>query len=49
MAKTQLNQDLRQAEIEDIVAFLNALTGPFPQQIMPRLPITPGESVVSLN
>jgi len=25
------------------VAFLGALTGPFPQQTMPRLPPTPGD------
>ncbi|HRX71143.1 MAG: c-type cytochrome [Candidatus Competibacteraceae bacterium] len=42
MAKTQLNKDLNDAEIQDIVAFLRALDGPFPQQIMPRLPPTPG-------
>lgn len=46
MAKTQLNKDLKKSEVADIVAFLNALTGPFPKQVMPRLPVTPGESVV---
>lgn len=38
MGKTQLNKDLSQEQVEDIVAFLNALTGEFPKQEMPRLP-----------
>jgi cytochrome c peroxidase len=38
MGKTQLNKDLSQEQVEDIVAFLNALTGQFPKQEMPRLP-----------
>ncbi len=42
MAKTQLNQDLGDPQVEDIVAFLNALTGEFPEQALPRLPATPG-------
>jgi cytochrome c peroxidase len=46
MAKTQLNKDLKPSQVTDIVAFLNALSGPFPKQVMPRLPITPGSSVV---
>lgn len=44
MAKLQLNKDLSQAEIADIVAFLNALTGEFPKQQMPSLPGTPGKT-----
>ncbi|MDM8559979.1 cytochrome-c peroxidase [Candidatus Parabeggiatoa sp. HSG14] len=47
MAKTQLNKKLSNTQIEDIVAFLNALTGEFPEQTMPRLPGTPGKSVIS--
>ena len=43
MAKVQLNKDLSDNEVQDIVAFLTALDGPFPQQIMPRLPPTPGD------
>lgn len=43
MAKTQLNKDLSADEVKDIVAFLGALDGPFPQQTMPRLPPTPGD------
>jgi cytochrome c peroxidase len=38
MGKTQLNKDLTQQQIDDIAAFLNALTGEFPKQEMPRLP-----------
>ncbi|PKM12240.1 MAG: cytochrome-c peroxidase [Gammaproteobacteria bacterium HGW-Gammaproteobacteria-3] len=44
MGKLQLNQDLTDAEVADIVAFLNALTGEFPQQSMPTLPPTPGRT-----
>lgn len=44
MAKLQLNKDLSDADTADIVAFLNALTGEFPQQTMPVLPGTPGKS-----
>ncbi len=44
MAKTQLDKDLSDAEIADIVAFLNALTGEFPEQKMPTLPGTPGST-----
>ncbi len=42
MAKTQLNQDLSDQQVADMVAFLNALTGEFPEQSLPRLPATPG-------
>ncbi|WP_045225321.1 cytochrome-c peroxidase [Methyloterricola oryzae] len=38
MGKTQLNKDLSQEQVDDIVAFLNALSGEFPKQEMPRLP-----------
>jgi cytochrome c peroxidase len=43
MAKTQLDKSPSDAEIADIVAFLEALSGEFPQQTMPRLPPTPGD------
>jgi cytochrome c peroxidase len=43
MAKSQLNKDLSEAEAADIVAFLETLTGEFPEQTMPRLPPTPGD------
>lgn len=42
MAKTQLDVDLKEDQVTDIVAFLNALTGEFPKISMPRLPVTPG-------
>ena len=44
MAKLQLNKELSDAEVADIVAFLNALTGEFPAQTMPQLPGTPGST-----
>ncbi|MCW8910968.1 MAG: cytochrome-c peroxidase [Gammaproteobacteria bacterium] len=47
MAKTQLNIDLNTSQTNDLVAFLDSLTGPFPQQTMPRLPVTPGKSVIT--
>ncbi|MGE3610516.1 MAG: cytochrome-c peroxidase [Bacteriovoracaceae bacterium] len=40
MGKTQLGMDLTDAQVEDIVAFLNSLTGEFPKQTMPMLPNT---------
>lgn len=46
MAKTQLNKELSAAQVKDLVAFLGSLGGNFPQQTMPRLPMTPGSSVV---
>ncbi|MEE4640123.1 MAG: cytochrome c peroxidase [Wenzhouxiangella sp.] len=42
MAKTQLNIDLDKAQTEDLVAFLKALSGEFPEITMPRLPPTEG-------
>ena len=47
MAKTQLNRDLDTAEVDDIVAFMTALTGEYPVIIMPRLPATVGTSLVA--
>lgn len=47
MAKTQLNQDLNDVQVQEIVEFLNSLTGEFPEQTMPRLPGTPGMSVIT--
>lgn len=44
MAKVQLGKDLSKEETADIVAFLNALTGEFPKQTMPKLPETAGKS-----
>jgi cytochrome c peroxidase len=45
MAKTQLNKDLDDAQVGDLVAFLDGLTGEFPQQPLPRLPATPGWAI----
>jgi len=47
MGKTQLNKTLDDAQVNDIVAFLKALTGEFPEQTLPRLPGTPGRSVIA--
>ena len=47
MAKTQLNKDLSDTDVEDIVAFLGALTGPYPEITMPRLPATAGTSIIA--
>lgn len=46
MARTQLGKDLTDAQTADLVAFLGALTGEFPEITMPRLPSTPGRSVI---
>jgi cytochrome c peroxidase len=46
MAKTQLNKDLSDAEVADITAFLEALTGEFPAQTMPRLPVLSGKTII---
>jgi cytochrome c peroxidase len=47
MAKTQLNKELLEKEVKDIVAFLAALTGEYPEISMPRLPATSGYSLVA--
>ena len=46
MAVTQLNQKLTGEQVNDIEAFLGALTGRFPDQPMPRLPPTPGRTII---
>jgi len=46
MAKTQLNKDLSNDDVNAIVAFLGALTGEYPEIVMPRLPATSGYSLV---
>jgi cytochrome c peroxidase len=43
MGRTQLDKDLDERQVADIVAFLESLTGQFPEQTMPRLPATPGD------
>lgn len=45
MASTQLDRKLAPGEVDDIVAFLRVLSGPFPAQQMPRLPPTPGDLI----
>ena len=47
MARSQLNKDLSDKEVKDITAFLAALTGEYPEIIMPRLPATSGYSLVA--
>ena len=47
MAPSQLAKTVTDSQVADVVAFLNALTGPFPEITMPRLPTTPGRSVVT--
>lgn len=49
MAKSQLNKKLKSSEVKSIVAFLEALTGEFPQQTMPRLPVAVQSSLVELQ
>jgi cytochrome c peroxidase len=46
MAPSQLNRRLLDQQAEDVAAFLDALTGPFPEQTMPRLPPTTGRTVL---
>ena len=46
MAKTQLNKELPDADVQSIVAFLKTLTGEFPKQTMPVLPPTEGVTLV---
>ena len=43
MASTQLNRQLTAQQVREITAFLESLTGPFPDQTMPHLPPTPGD------
>lgn len=46
MAKTQLDKELSDDDVKSVVAFLESLTGKFPEMSLPRLPPTPGRSVV---
>lgn len=47
MAKTQLNKDLSKQDVADVVAFLGALTGEYPEITMPRLPASVGSTVIA--
>ncbi|MDT8408419.1 MAG: cytochrome c peroxidase [Wenzhouxiangellaceae bacterium] len=42
MASTQLNRSLTDQDVTDIVAFLDSLSGEFPELTLPRLPNGPG-------
>jgi cytochrome c peroxidase len=46
MSVTELDTELTDQEASDIVAFLYALEGEFPNIMMPRLPSRPGETVL---
>ncbi len=46
MASTQLDAELTDANVADIVAFLSALEGEFPEIAVPRLPSDPGETIL---
>ncbi len=45
MAKVQLSRDLKGYEIDEIVAFLDSLTGEFPKITLPELPMIKHESL----
>ncbi|MEE4298911.1 MAG: cytochrome-c peroxidase [Pseudomonadales bacterium] len=47
MGSTQLNRELTEAQVADLVAFLEALTGEYPSVAMPRLPETPRGTVIA--
>lgn len=49
MAKTQLNRQLSAQQVDDIVAFLNSLTGKRAPQVSPSLPPTPNFTVLPTN
>jgi cytochrome c peroxidase len=46
MGKAQLDRELTDAQAGDLVAFLESLSGTFPAQTMPRLPETPGRTLI---
>ncbi|MCA9021681.1 MAG: cytochrome-c peroxidase, partial [Planctomycetaceae bacterium] len=46
MAESELDVELSDKEVTDIVAFLTALEGEFPQITLPRLPSRAGESIL---
>ncbi|TWU64580.1 cytochrome-c peroxidase [Crateriforma conspicua] len=46
MAETQIGVELTDAEVADLVAFMNALQGEFPEITLPRLPVRSGETVI---
>jgi cytochrome c peroxidase len=46
MAQTQLGKTLNGSQVQDIVAFLDSLTGEFPHITLPRLPETPNTTLL---
>jgi len=46
MAQTQLDKTLNASQVQDIVAFLDSLTGEFPHLTLPRLPETPNTTLL---
>lgn len=46
MAQTQLDESLKGNQVQDIVAFLDSLTGEFPHITLPRLPETPNTTLL---
>lgn len=46
MAKVQLAKEVTDEQVADIVEFLKSATGEFPKIVMPRLPQTPGSSLI---
>ena len=46
MAGLERDKTLSGKQVADIVALVNALTGEFPEQALPRLPATPGWTIV---
>jgi cytochrome c peroxidase len=46
MATTQLGQTLTASQVQELVAFLDSLTGKFPQITLPRLPETPNTTLL---
>ena len=46
MASTQLNRDLEAGDVADVKAFLQSLSGPFPELTLPRIPSGPGDLIV---
>lgn len=46
MAKTQLDKTLTEGQVQEMVAFLDSLTGEFPHITMPRLPETPNTTLL---
>lgn len=46
MAACQLRTVLTDKQVNDIVAFLNSLTGKFPKESLPRLPETPNTTIL---